>query len=298
LIAMLSLQPSDPLPGLRVRTNADWAAVQQAMQAGASLSPLLPLGDDAALVWIPKNGCSSLKRAWLQLRFGVMANDVLLDDVHGAVQVHNHWLRPEELQAVAQHRAIVAIWRDPVDRFVSACRSHLVELTTGRIVDQLRRQAGGDEDVLQASLRFHQQLVHRHGVSSFNDDADPVVVMNQVAQQLPAWIPCHVDWSHHALPQVSFLGGDPSVYRTILGMEQIQELINHWGQASGVALDLSPQHVSQSLEASDPWRRLRRDQLTPEALAALEQFYAADRAFLTLAQQQLGAWPVQQREVA
>ena len=36
---MLSLQPSDPLPGLRVRTHADWGAVQQAMQAGASLSP-------------------------------------------------------------------------------------------------------------------------------------------------------------------------------------------------------------------------------------------------------------------
>jgi hypothetical protein len=295
---MLSLQPSDPLPGLRVRTNADWGAVQQAMQAGASLSPLLTLGDDAGLVWIPKNGCSSLKRAWLQLRFGVMANDVLLDDVHGAVQVHNHWLRPEERKAVAQHRAIVAIWRDPIDRFVSACRSHLVELTTGRIVAKLRSHAGGDEEALQASLQFHQQLFSRHGVSSFGDDADPVAVMNQVAQQLPAWIPCHIDWSHHILPQVSFLGGDPSDYATILGMEQIQDLISHWAQVSGVALDLAPQHVSQPLEAADPWRRLRRDQLTPEALAALEQFYAPDRAFLTLAQQQLGAWPALQREVA
>lgn len=295
---MLSLQPSDPLPGLRVRTNADWGAVQQAMQAGASLSPLLPLGDDAGLVWIPKNGCSSLKRAWLQLRSGVMANDALLDDVHGAVQVHNHWLRAEERKAVAQHRAIVAIWRDPIDRFVSACRSHLVELTTGRIVAKLRGHAGGDEEALQASLQFHQQLFSRHGVSSFGDDADPVAVMNQVAQQLPAWIPCHIDWSHHTLPQVSFLGGDPSDYATILGMEQIQDLISHWAQVSGVALDLAPQHVSQPLEAADPWRRLRRDQLTPEALAALEQFYAPDRAFLTLAQQQLGAWPAPQREVA
>jgi hypothetical protein len=287
---MFSLQPSDPLPGLRVRTNTDWAAVQQAMQAGASLSPLLPLGNDAALVWIPKNGCSSLKRAWLQLRFGVMPNDALLDDVHGAVQVHNHWLRPEERKAVAQHRAIVAIWRDPIDRFVSACRSHLVELTTGRIAAKLRSHAGGDEEALQASLQFHQHLFHRHGVSSFRDEADPVAVMNQVAQQLPAWIPCHIDWSHHTLPQVSFLGGDPSVYRTILGMEQIQALIAHWGQASGVALDLAPQHVSQPLEAADSWRRLRRDQLTPEALAALEQFYAPDRAFLTLAQQQMPVW--------
>ena len=295
---MLSLQPSDPLPGLRVRTHADWGAVQQAMQAGASLSPLLPLGDDAALVWIPKNGCSSLKRAWLQLRFGVMANDALRDDVHRAVQMHTYWLRPEERKAVAQHRAIVAIWRDPIDRFVSACRSHLLELTTGRIVARLRSKTGGDELALQASLQFHQQLFSRHGVSSFCDDADPVAVMNQVAQELPAWIQCHLDWSHHVLPQVGFLGGDPTVYCTILGMEHIQKLISHWAQASGVALDLAPQHVSQPLQAVDPWRRLRRDQLAPQALAALEQFYAPDRAFLTLAQQQLGAWLAQQRELA
>lgn len=296
---MLSLQACDPLPGLRVRSNGDWAAVQQAMQAGVSLSPLLPLGDDAALVWIPKNGSSSLKRAWLQLRFGVTPNDVGLEDVHGAVQVHNHWLRAEELKAVAQHRAIVTIWRDPIDRFVSACRSHLVELATGQFVATLRSHVNGDEEALQASLQFHQQLFHRHGVSSFSDEADPVAVMNQVAQQLPAWIECHPDWCHHSLPQVCFLGGDPTVYRTILGMEQIQDLIAYWGKASGVQLGLAPQHVSRPLEAADPWRRLRRDQLTPEALAALEQFYAPDRAFLTLAQQQLPAWrSAEQSEVA
>lgn len=295
---MLNLQASDPLPGLRVRTNADWAAVQLAMQAGASLSPLLPLGDDAALVWIPKNGCSSLKQAWLQLRFGVNPQQDNPIDLHGAVQIHNHWLRAEELKAVAQHRAIVAIWRDPIDRFVSACRSHLVELTTGRIVATLRSHAAGDEQALQASLQWHQELFSHHGVSSFSDGADPVAVMNQVAQHLPAWIPCHIDWSHHTLPQVSFLGGDPTVYRTILGMGQIQDLIAHWGKASGVALDLAPQHVSQPLEAADPWRRLRRDQLTPEALAALERFYAPDRAFLTLAQQQLALWPSVHSEVA
>lgn len=287
---MLSLQPSDPLPGFRVRTHADWGAVQQTMQAGASLSPLLPLGDDAGLVWIPKNGCPSIKCAWLHMRFGVMANHALLDDVHGAVQVHTHWLRPKERKAVAQLRAIVAIWRDPIDRFVSACRSHLLELTTGRIVSRLHSKAGGDELALQASLQFHQQLFSRYCVSSFCDDADPVAVMNQVAQELPAWIQCHLDWSHHVLPQVGFLGGDPMVYRTILGMEHIQELISHWGQVSGVPLDLSPQHVSHSLEAADPWRRLRRDQLAPQALAALRQFYAADWAFLDLAQQQLPIW--------
>jgi len=62
------------------------------------------------------------------------------DDVHGVSQLHTHWLQAEELKAVAQHRAIVAIWRDPIDRFVSACRSHLVELTTGRIVAKLQAQ--------------------------------------------------------------------------------------------------------------------------------------------------------------
>ena len=37
-----------------------------------------------------------------------------------------------------------------------------------------------------------------------------------------------------------------------------------------------------------PWRGLQRDQLSPAALGALQQFYAADWAFLELAQQRLG----------
>ena len=93
------------------------------------------------------------------------------------------------------------------------------------------------------------------------------------------------------LPQVSFLGGDPSVYKTILGMEQISDLIAHWQASAGVPLDPSALHVSAPLAAGDPWRNLRRDQLEAEALAALERFYAADWVFLSLAQQQLGAWP-------
>ena len=60
------LQASDPWPGLRVRSYEDWAAGQQVMQGGATLTPLLPLGGDAAYVWVTKNGPSSLKRAWLQ----------------------------------------------------------------------------------------------------------------------------------------------------------------------------------------------------------------------------------------
>jgi hypothetical protein len=46
--------------------------------------------------------------------------------------------------------------------------------------------------------------------------------------------------------------------------------------------------VSQDLKQADPWRRLQRDQLSPDAIAALHRFYAADWAFLELAQQLLG----------
>ena len=127
-------------------------------------------------------------------------------------------------------------------------------------------------------------------IQSFADDANPVEVMNQVALQLSAWISCHIDWSHHTIAQINFLGGDPSCYRTILGMEQINALVAHWSKASGRQIDLPPQHVSRDEASNNPWRRLRRDQLSSEALAALERFYAADWAFLELAQQQLGAW--------
>jgi hypothetical protein len=290
------LQASDPLPGLRVRTYEDWAAVQQAMQHGASLSPLLPLGDDAAYVWVTKNGSSSLKRAWLQARFGAHSVPATHLERHRAVQPHSHWLSPEDLRAVAEHRAIVAIWRDPIDRFVSACRSHLVELTTGRIEARLQAYSAGDAAALEGAQAFHHALYTRHGVSSFADHADPVAVMNQVALQLADWIQCHLDWSHHVLPQVSFLGGDPSVYRTILGMGQIHDLIAHWQEAAGVPLEARPLHASEPLAAGDPWRSLQREQLGADALAALEQFYAADRAFLALAQLQLGIWPGRQTQ--
>ena len=283
----LQLQASDPLPGMRVHDSAQWAGIQQQLQNGASLTPLLPIGDDAGVVWIPKNGCSTLKRVWLQLQGADCQRPGF--DPHSAALPAAHWLNPEELRAVSEHRALVAIWRDPIDRFVSACRSHLVELTTGAIHAKLRASSP-DQGSFENALRFHDELFAGHGVHSFADDADPVDVMNQAALQLPAWIACHIDWSHHTIPQTRFLGGDPRCYRTILGMEQIDALVAHWAKASGLPLDLTPQHVSSNEAMENPWRRLRRDQLSQEAISALQNFYAADWAFLELAQQQLGPW--------
>ena len=285
---MALLQAHAPLPGIRVVDPAfDWAQIQLQMREGVQLSPLLPLGGDAGLVWVPKNGCSTLKRVWLQLQGANCQRPGF--DSHSAALPSAHWLNPEELRAVSEHRSLVAIWRDPIDRFVSACRSHLVELTTGAIHSKLRASSP-DQSSFENALRFHDELFAGHGIHSFVDEADPVDVMNQAALQLPAWIACHIDWSHHTIPQINFLGGDPSCYRTILGMEQIDALVAHWAKASGLPLDLTPQHVSSDEAIENPWRRLRRDQLSQEAISALRMFYAADWAFLELAQQQLGPW--------
>ena len=282
----LQLQASDPLPGVRVQDSAQWAAIQQQLQSGLSLTPLLPIGDDAAVVWIPKNGCSTIKRAWLQLQGCPL--DQLPDEPHNAVLPHTHWLNRDELHAVAPHRSLMAIWRDPIDRFVSACRSHLRELTSSAIDAKLRCSSNGDEALYQQVLGYHDELFASHGVASFPAECDPVEVMNAVAQQLPQWIQCHIDWSHHTLPQVAYLGGDPSVYFSLLEMEQITPLLQPWQEVSGVLLDATPQHVSSALANDDPWRGLQRDQLSPAALDALQRFYAADWAFLELAQQRLG----------
>ena len=282
----LQLQASDPLPGVRVQDSAQWAAIQQQLQSGVSLTPLLPLGDDAGVVWIPKNGCSTIKRAWLQLQ-GCPA-DQLPDQLHHAVLPHTHWLNRDELHAVAPHRRLMAIWRDPIDRFVSACRSHLRELTSPAIEAKLRRFSNADEALYQQTVEVHDALFASHGVASLPAECDPVEVMNAVALQLPQWIQCHIDWSHHTLPQVAYLGGDPSVYFSLLGMEQITPLLQRWQEVSGVLLDATPQHVSSAMTNDDPWRGLQRDQLSPASLDALQQFYAADWAFLELAQQRLG----------
>ena len=282
----LHLQGSDPLPGLRVHNPAEWLVIQQQLQSGATLTPLLPLGDDVGFVWIPKNGCSTIKRAWLQLQGWPL--DQLPDQPHQAVLPHTHWLNPEELHAVAQHRCLMAIWRDPIDRFVSACRSHLRELTSPAVHEKLRRYSNGDDTLYQQAVEQLHQLFVRHGVTSFDEDRNPMEVMNSVALALPEWIQCHIDWSHHTLPQVSYLGGDPSAYHSLLGMEQITPLLQHWQQVSGVMINITPQHVSSELTNDDPWRCLQRDQLSPDALQALQQFYVADWTFLELAHQVLG----------
>lgn len=290
----LHLQASDPLPGVRVQDSVQWAAIQQQMQGGVSLTPLLPIGDDAGVVWIPKNGCSTIKRAWLQLQGCSEASHLV--EPHAASLPHTHWLNRDELHAVAPHRSLMAIWRDPIDRFVSACRSHLRELTSSAIDAKLRNHSNGDEELYQQTVEFHDELFASHGLASFSAEGDPVEVMNAVALQLPQWIQCHIDWSHHTLPQVAYLGGDPSVYHSLLGMEQITPLMQRWQQVSGVVLDATPQHVSSELTNDDSWRCLQRDQLSPAALDALQQFYAADWAFLELAQQRLG--PMQTEEPA
>lgn len=290
----LQLQATDPLPGLRVQDSAQWAAIQQQLQSGASLTPLLPFGDDAGIVWIPKNGCSTIKRAWLQLQG--CPPDQLPDQLHHAVLPHTHWLNRDELHAVAPHRSLMAIWRDPIDRFVSACRSHLCELTSSAIEAKLRRFSNGDEELFQQAVSHHDELFASHGVAPFSPESDPVALMNVVALQLPQWIQCHLDWGYHTLPQVAYLGGDPSVYHALLGMEQITPLLQLWQQVSGVALDASPWNASAELAKDDSWHCLHRDQLSPAALGALQQFYAADGAFLELAQQQIG--PMQTEEPA
>ena len=89
-----------------------------------------------------KNGCSTIKRAWLQSQR--CSEPLLLDEPHRAVLPHP-WLNREELQAVAQYRSLIAIWRDPIDRFVSACRSHLRELTSAAVHEKLRRYSKGDD---------------------------------------------------------------------------------------------------------------------------------------------------------
>ena len=268
--------------GLRLRTSGDWVELQQRMSQGETLTPVLPLGDQAGLVWLPKNGCTSLKRAWLQLH-GV-ALEQLPKDVHGAVLAHTIWLRSEELASFAENRMLLAFWRDPIDRFVSACRSHLSELTTGSIHAKFQAVAKGDHHVLSESLAFHDALFASHRVCSFDDDADPVAVMNAVAVQLSAWVRCHLDWSHHTLPQVCFLGTNPFTYQRIFGMEQMNAVLQKWSDASGIVLDSSPQNVSSSLQQADPWRRLHRVDLSEDALQSLTHFYAADWLFLQRSQ--------------
>ena len=284
---MLKLHAQDPLPGRRVGADTDWSQIQLQMREGASCSPLLPLGSDAGLVWIPKNGCSTLKRVWLQLQ-GLDCKEPGFDP-HLATLPYTYFLSPEELEAVAEHRSLVAVWRDPIDRYVSACRSHLIELTTSSIHTKLRLNSA-DSSHYDDLVRYHDELFARYGIGSFADDVDPVLAMNQVALQLPAWTACHLDWSHHTIPQVCFLGGDPSCYRTILGMDEINSLVAHWSARSDLGIDVTPQHVSEGSTINTQWRQLRRDQLSPEAIAALQSFYAADWAFLELAQQRLGSW--------
>ncbi|HGY5558599.1 MAG TPA: sulfotransferase family 2 domain-containing protein, partial [Prochlorococcus sp.] len=286
------LKPGDPIPGLRCDHQERWLDLQLIMLNGETISPLLPLGSDAAYVWVPKNGCSSLKRAWLQAS-GTITNITELEStyVHGAVLPFTHWLRPNELRAVAEYRNLIAIWRDPIDRYVSACRSHLNQLTTKSINARLNIHARGDQSVFDRNHAKYDSSFRKLGIQSLDDNADPRDLMNQVALELNAWVCSFLEWTHHTLPQIRFLGNDPSLYTTILGMNQIGELVNQWRNASGQYIQQKAENVSKD-HVDDPFRMLSRGDLNSQAIDALESFYACDRDFLEHAQEKLGSWTI------
>jgi len=288
----LRLKPGDPIPGLRCDHQERWLDLQLIMLNGETISPLLPLGSDAAYVWVPKNGCSSLKRAWLQAS-GTITNITELEStyVHGAVLPFTHWLRPNELRAVAEYRNLIAIWRDPIDRYVSACRSHLNQLTTKSINARLNIHARGDQSVFDRNHAKYDSSFRKLGIQSLDDNADPRDLMNQVALELNAWVCSFLEWTHHTLPQIRFLGNDPSLYTTILGMNQIGELLNQWRNASGQYIQQKAENVSKD-HVDDPFRMLSRGDLNSQAIDALESFYACDRDFLEHAQEKLGSWTI------
>ena len=288
----LRLKPGDPISGLRCDHQERWLDLQLIMLNGETISPLLPLGSDAAYVWVPKNGCSSLKRAWLQAS-GTITNITELEStyVHGAVLPFTHWLRPNELRAVAEYRNLIAIWRDPIDRYVSACRSHLNQLTTKSINARLNIHARGDQSVFDRNHAKYDSSFRKLGIQSLDDNADPRDLMNQVALELNAWVCSFLEWTHHTLPQIRFLGNDPSLYTTILGMNQIGELLNQWRNASGQYIQQKAENVSKD-HVDDPFRMLSRGDLNSQAIDALESFYACDRDFLEHAQEKLGSWTI------
>ena len=267
--------------------NSDWVDIQLHMQRGVCLTPLLPLGHDAAFVWVPKNGCSTLKHAWLRLNL-VDPSSIL--DVHCDALRYTNWLTERQFRALSQNRSITAVWRDPIDRFVSACRSHLKELTAARFAAKLRNFYP-DDSSLAVAMKWHQMLFADLDIRPFTDEVEPCDAMNSVAQRLPAWISAHLDWSHHVLPQVQYLGFEPTCYQTILGMDQITSLVDHWSRVSGLSLGQSALHVSASMVNNDPWRGLNRNQLTSSSVAALCEFYKADWDFIELARKRLGLWP-------
>ena len=263
--------------GLKLHSNSSWVDVQRRMQNGEKLSPLLLLGEDAGYVWVPKNGCTTLKAAWLQLQHNSKVEKH--DEVHAGVLGETIWCNCDELRSIAHQRKLMVIWRDPIDRFVSACRSNLKNLRNKNMHRKMRSIAPNN-NIYQEMIKHQEWLYSKHGVKLLSDNIEPAEAMNDVALHLEAWIACHLDWSHHTLPQVSFLGDNPRIYNSILGMKDINSVISQWGSDAKTILDTDRRHSSAPLAAKDPWRNLQRHNLTIEAVAALEQFYSADRDFI------------------
>ena len=272
---------SAALPGLLTDNEESWSQVQDRMRSGEPLAPLLPLGTDAAYLWIPKNGCSTLKNAWLRAHgINTLENpaDPIPLSVHSTALVHTWWHTPEQLAQVAEDRRIVAVWRDPIERFASACRSHLIELTSQRVHERLLQAAEGERDTYADYVAYHQELFSAHGVTTYSDDCSPQEVMNQAAISIENWLACHLDWCHHTLPQTAFLGQDPRCIDTLLRMDQIDGLASAWGERN--KQPIPPQIINRSSDYhADPYRVLSATDLSSTALQSLHKFYAEDWAF-------------------
>ncbi|MEA5412059.1 hypothetical protein VB737_09815 [Synechococcus sp. BA-120 BA3] len=208
------LRAEDPIPGFRLSSSAAVDALQRDLLAGACRIPLLPLGSDAVYIWVPGNGHLQLQWAWL-LASGSWpdpqdsASATAAAEVQTLALAHTRWLHADQLEGLAGHRSLVAVWRDPIERFVAACRRRLHALPCGE------------------------------------GHATPVERMNQVALALePSW-PRDWDWCLRTLPQSRFLSGRADLYTTLLDPASIPDLVAHWSRVRGTPIPGAPAEEAQ-----------------------------------------------------
>lgn len=200
-----------------------------------------------AYVPIPKNACSTVKRALIGL---IEPDDHARITAPGArFDIHDYcwhrldfWMTRSQLAGLAGFR--FTIIRDPIDRLISA--------HANRVFDKHDLELPGT----------NRRLLQRRGLPLRPD-------LDTFALNLAFYSRANVSIAHHTRPQATILK-DVSLFDEIYRTDELSRLAGDLKARCGIDVDFG--HANRS--------EMRKGQLSPTALAAARDFYRRDYEML------------------
>jgi hypothetical protein len=216
------------------------------------------ISDRLRLVYlpVPKNACTSLKTLFFEADTG-RTLESLAEEIGGALRlesvIHRRFVAREDggrLPRLGPDHAVVAVLRDPVDRFLSGYRNRILARR------DLRRVAR------QPAVRA---VLDERGLSDAPD-------AEAFAMGIAGYVAAHPMLRHHFRPQADFLRHAVPRLTLVTNLGGLDRVVALFEERAGRRLAL--RHLQTA------GREFQVPPLSAAALAALRAYYAEDDALL------------------